>query len=435
MSGEQGTRDDEIRWCTLAEAVPQIAWMARFDGTPFFFNVWSEAIPHKLWMANPCGEMCHFNRAWIDYIGLSEEAARGFGWLESVHRDDREATLEHWKRAVQLGGYFEVEQRLKRNSDGAYRLHLIRGSPLRDQAGRIAQWIGTATDIDDHRRQSDLLERLVRERTSELERSNRELEQFALVASHDLREPLRKIQAFGDRLQAKCGPLLGKQGREYLQRILNSAGRMRCLIDDLLTFSRVSTRSAAFIAVDFEVIAREVVSDLEGLIQLTGGQVELGPLPRVQADPLQIRQLFQNLIGNGLKFHHLDRPPVVRVTSRAVEAPEDLGGQPGIRWYEIAVEDNGIGFEEIHLDRIFQVFQRLHGRRDHEGTGVGLAICREIVVRHGGRITARSTPGQGAAFLVALPARQADVLPTTSDDRTKVHHDLDGGITTRTIAR
>jgi PAS domain S-box-containing protein len=372
------------------------------------FRLLAEAIPHKIWMADARGEVNYLNKSWLDYSGLTVEDVDRRGWLRAVHPADCDATVEQWTRTVAEGGYLEIEQRLRRGADGAYRWHLVRGAPLRDETGRIIQWIGTVTDIDDQRRQAELIERLVREQTSELHRSNRQLEQFASVASHDLQEPLRKIQAFGDRLQAKCGPSLGKQGKEYLDRILNSAARMRNLINDLLAYSRVATRSAPLMPVDLEAIAREVVSDLEGLIQLTGGHVELGPLPTIQADPLQVRQLFQNLIGNGLKFHYPERPPTVRVTARAVDAPADLAGTPGIPWYEIAIEDNGIGFEEIDLDRIFQVFQRLHGRGDYEGTGMGLAICREIVERHRGRITARSMPGQGATFLVTLLSRPGD---------------------------
>jgi signal transduction histidine kinase len=181
---------------------------------------------------------------------------------------------------------------------------------------------------------------------------------------------------------------------------------MRSLIHDLLTLSRVAMEARSFVPVDLEAVAREVISDLEELILRTGGTVEVDPLPTVHADPLQIRQLFQNLIANGLKFHHPERSPVVRLSARAAPEPESeaIGGQGGVPWFEVAVEDNGIGFEEIHLDRIFHEFQRLHGRGEYEGAGIGLAICRKIVERHCGRITARSTPGQGATFLVILPA-------------------------------
>ena len=265
------------------------------------------------------------------------------------------------------------------------------------------------------RQAHDALEGRVRERTAELttvndalQRSNRELEQFASVASHDLQEPLRKIQAFGDRLQTKCAEKLGEQGGEYLERILESAIRMRTLIDDLLLFSRVANKSQPFVPISLTALAREAVSDLESRIQQTGGRVEIGDLPTLDADPSQMRQVLQNLIANALKFHRPGTPPVVRVRGRMLSngaAGHNSGGRSG-PLCEIAVEDNGIGFEEVYLDRIFELFQRLHGRNEYEGTGMGLAICRKIVERHGGQITAKSTPGQGATFLVTLPVRQ-----------------------------
>jgi signal transduction histidine kinase/CheY-like chemotaxis protein len=260
---------------------------------------------------------------------------------------------------------------------------------------------------------NELLQREVHERkeaeqrveafAAELQRSNRELEQFASVASHDLQEPLRKIQAFGDRLQAKCGETLNEQGREYLERMRSAAARMSTLINDLLAFSRVTTKAQPFAAVDLAAEARQVASDLEGRIQQVGGTVEIGPLPTLHADPMQMRQLLQNLIGNGLKFHRPHEPPRVRVEGRLLDGRE--GEERGGPLCEIAVRDNGIGFEEKYLDRIFQLFQRLHSRSEYEGTGIGLAICRKIVERHGGTITARSAPGQGATFLVTLPVK------------------------------
>ena len=257
-------------------------------------------------------------------------------------------------------------------------------------------------------RANDELEDRVLERTAELnsaneslQRSNRELEQFASVASHDLQEPLRKIQAFGDRLQTRCSQELGEQGRDYLARMQSSATRMRSLIDALLSFSRVTTKAQPFSQVDLSATAQDVVSDLEERVQRMDGRVQVGDLPTLEADPLQMRQLLQNLIGNGLKFARPNEPPMVRVQSRLL--PQENGEIPR---YEISVQDNGIGFEEIYLDRIFELFQRLHGRQEYEGTGMGLAICRKIVERHGGQITAKSAPEMGATFLVTLPSRQ-----------------------------
>ena len=231
--------------------------------------------------------------------------------------------------------------------------------------------------------------------------SNRELQEFAFVASHDLQEPLRKIQAFGDRLQEKCGGSLSDECRDYLQRMQGAAKRMHNLIQDLLGYSRVTNSPQPFSPVALSTVLKEVVADLAVLIEKTGGRVEVGELPEVECNPSQMRQLFQNLLGNSLKFRGQD-PPVVRVSAAPASEPS---GEPG---YLIRVEDNGIGFDEKYLDRLFQPFQRLHGRREYEGTGMGLAICRKIVERHGGTLTARSSPGKGAAFLVAMPAQQSD---------------------------
>jgi PAS domain S-box-containing protein len=235
----------------------------------------------------------------------------------------------------------------------------------------------------------------------ELERSNKELEQFASVASHDLQEPLRKIQAFGDRLQTKFGEALGDQGRDYIDRMRGAAARMSTLINDLLAFSRVTSKAQPFVEVDLAIEARQVVSDLEARIRQAGGRVELGPLPVLYADPTQMRQLLQNLIANGLKFQRPGVPPMVRVDARPLGTRP---GRPGPYAWEIRVRDNGIGFDEKYLSRLFQLFQRLHGRDQYEGTGIGLAICRKIVERHGGMITAHSAPGEGATFVATLPS-------------------------------
>lgn len=280
-------------------------------------------------------------------------------------------------------------------------------------------WL-TARELETRRRgvealarANDELEARVEARTADLgaaneslRRSNRELEQFASVASHDLQEPLRKIQAFGDRLLTRCSSDLGEQGRDYLARMLASAGRMRSLIDALLSFSRVTTKAQPFVPVDLQATTEDVVSDLEAQTQRSGGSIEVGELPTLEADPLQMRQLMQNLIGNGLKFSRPEEPPIVRVESRMLEDTNGAENDGKPPCCQISVSDNGIGFEEIYLDRIFELFQRLHGRQEYEGTGMGLAICRKIVERHHGTITATSEPGRGATFLVTLPLRQ-----------------------------
>jgi two-component system sensor kinase FixL len=237
-------------------------------------------------------------------------------------------------------------------------------------------------------------EETLKETMADLKRSNAELQQFAYVASHDLQEPLRKIQAFGDRLKARYAKALDERGRDYLERTQNAAKRMQALINNLLTLSRITTRAQPFVRINLADVAQKVMSDLELHIERAGGRVETGDMPTIDADPTQMRQLLQNLINNGLKFHHPEKKPIVKVY-----------GEPLNEVCKIIVEDNGIGFEEKYVDRIFGAFQRLHGRGQYEGTGVGLAICQKIAERHGGSITARSSPGQGATFIVTLPVR------------------------------
>ncbi len=241
-----------------------------------------------------------------------------------------------------------------------------------------------------------------------LEKSNKELEEFAYVASHDLQEPLRKVTAFGEQLKTKYGKELGEKAGDYLERMQSAARRMQNLINNLLTYSRVTTKAQPFVPVDLGSVAQEVLSDLEVRIEQTNGRVDVGDLPTTDADPLQMRQLFQNLIGNALKFHRENEPPVVTIRSALITGSGTGGEQSGADGdlCRITVEDNGIGFEDKDADRVFGLFQRLHGRSEYEGTGIGLAICRKIVERHGGTITATSTPGQGATFIIGFPVKQ-----------------------------
>jgi len=289
-------------------------------------------------------------------------------------------------------------------------------APIKDDKGNIIGVVLVFRDVTERENAlaeickcRDELEVRVRERTAELaeaneglteyarklERLNEELQEFAFVASHDLQEPLRKIQTFGHMLAAKCEDKLDAVGKDYLARMTNAAGRMSNLLHSLLGYSRLTTQPRPFEPVDLMMAAQDAVSDLEFLIKKAGGSVEIGKLPKIDADPTQIRQLFQNLVSNSIKYCKDCEKPVVKIH-----------GHISGNICEVFVEDNGIGFEEQYLDRIFKPFQRLHGRSDnHDGTGMGLAICRKIVERHGGNITAKSTLGRGTSFIVQLPAR------------------------------
>jgi PAS domain S-box-containing protein len=288
-------------------------------------------------------------------------------------------------------------------SDKGEKLWLLTSKlPLRDQNGKIVGLVGIGRDITERKLAEDALrssEEKLRQFTSQLERSNRELQDFAYVASHDLQEPLRKIVVFGERLKEKSSETLAPESLDYLERMQKAAGRMQVLINDLLTFSRVTTKAHPFAPVNLAETASEVVNDLEGRIELVKGRVEVGPLPVIDADGLQMRQVLQNLIGNALKFRRPEEPPVVKVEAQIIPDP----GTPAKKLCRLTVSDNCIGFDEKYLDRIFNVFQRLHSRNEYEGTGMGLAIVRKIALYHGGDITAKSKPGQGATFILTLP--------------------------------
>jgi signal transduction histidine kinase len=245
--------------------------------------------------------------------------------------------------------------------------------------------------------------------SEELQRSNRELEEFAFVASHDLQEPLRKIRAFGDRLQQKFSAQLGETGSDYVVRMQAASERMSALIDDLLSFSRVTTKQRPFVSVDLNEVMHRVMDDLDYAIEETNAQLHIDPMPTIDADASQIAQVFMNLIANSLKFYPLDARPIVAVTSEInVVSPM---GDDNRHWCCLRFADQGIGFEAQYAERVFSLFQRLHGRGEYSGTGIGLALCRKIIERHGGTITAQSEPGEGAVFTIYLPMTQTVIEP------------------------
>ena len=297
------------------------------------------------------------------------------------------------------------EQIFFRRDGSTFPVEYVR-SPIMEK-DRLVGAVVMFKDITERKRTHDALAR----KAAELARSNAELEQFAYVASHDLQEPLRKIQAFGDRLKAKLDQLGVQEGRDFLERMQSAAARMQRLINDLLTFSRVISKShQPFVPVNLTQVTREVLSDLEVRIEQTKAHIDVGDLPTVQADPMQMRQLLQNLIGNALKFQPPNGKPQVQIQAQRVRKAfngEAAGGSEQ-ELCEITIKDNGIGFDEKYSEKIFAMFQRLHGRNEYEGTGVGLAVCRRIADRHGGTISAKGRPGEGATFTVTLPLAQAN---------------------------
>jgi PAS domain S-box-containing protein len=336
------------------------------------------------------GNIIHVNQKFceISKYSLEELLGKNHRIINSGYHS-KEFFVEMWK-TISSGNIWEGEVK-NRAKDGSYYWVYTTIVPFLNEKNEPYQYVSIRYEITQRKNAEEQL-RIYADR---LERSNQELQDFASIAAHDLQEPLRKIQAFGDRLQTRFSGELSAEGGDYLERMLASAKRMRKLIDDLLTYSRVATQAKPFQPTDMNEVLKDVLSDLELRIEQVKGKVEASPLPAIEADPSQIRQLLQNLIANALKFQRKDVPPVVRISAKVV------GGH-----CILSVADNGIGFEEKYLDRIFTIFQRLHGRHEYEGTGVGLAVCRRIAERHGGSITAKSTPDQGAEFLVTLPLKQ-----------------------------
>ena len=294
--------------------------------------------------------------------------------------------VEMWK-CISKGKIWEGEIR-NRAKDGSIYWVNTTIVPFLDENDAPYEYVSIRYEIT----QRKVAEEQLRIYAERLEQSNRELQDFASVAAHDLQEPLRKIQSFGDRLQTRFGPALTDDGRDYLDRMLASAKRMRKLIDDLLTYSRVTSKAQPFEPTDLNQVLTDVLSDLEVTIEQYKGRVERENLPTIDADASQMRQLFQNVIANALKFHKKDAHPHVKISTVTSQ-----------NHCVISISDNGIGFEGKYSDKIFTIFQRLHGRQEYEGTGVGLSVCRRITERHGGSIVAHSKPGEGTRFQITLP--------------------------------
>ncbi|MEM1318512.1 MAG: PAS-domain containing protein, partial [Pseudomonadota bacterium] len=315
------------------------------------------------------------------------QAAEEMGLFDKAHKHDND---DSYQRSLEFSEAGDFRYHM---ADG--RIVSLRMTPM-DQGGSIL----LVTDITQQLKASAALERSNRL----LERSNAELQNFAYIASHDLQEPLRKIEAFGDRLLKKHGDQLPEGGQHYLDRINDAAGRMRQLINDLLSFSRVSSKERKLEAVDLTQIAQGVVSDLQVRIEETGARIEIADLPTIEGDPTQMRQLMQNLISNALKFVREDVTPTISLSASQNTGTDD--NSLPLRTCQLVFSDNGIGFENRFAEQIFTIFQRLHGRSEYAGTGIGLSTCRKIVERHNGTISAQGVPGEGATFTVTLPLTQ-----------------------------
>jgi PAS domain S-box-containing protein len=361
----------------------------------------TESLPQLIWVADASG-CCNFvSPQWVAYTGVAEEHHLGYGWLDQVHPDDRQRAQAGWVAALSSGVRYDIEYRLRRH-DGSFRWFKTLGLPIRDSHHQIVHWFGSCTDVDDLKQ----VEADLRDFTTRLERSNRDLQDFAYVASHDLQEPLRKVELFGDAILEEAGNLTEQQS-QYLARMRSAAARMRSMVHGLLLLSRLEIQAQPFEPVDLGRIAAEVLSDLEIQVRQSRAEVQVQDLPVIDADPQQMRQLFLNLVGNALKFRTPYQSPQIKICSRQT-VPAAV---------QIQFVDNGIGFDSQNAGHLFEPFKRLVGMSEYEGSGMGLAICRKIVDRHNGDIRAESQPGLGSTFTVTLPLQQKGKQNNPNKDR------------------
>jgi PAS domain S-box-containing protein len=328
-------------------------------------------------------------------LGRSEQHLVNRGFSQFIHPGDHSAYFTMIREIADgKTGQSQAEIRLPKGKKSAFYARFV-ATPTLSAANKFAGWRIAFMDISEQKQAQDEL----RTHAEKLERTNSELQEFAFIASHDLQEPLRKVATFSDMVIKRTQGAIDETSLDYLKRVKGAVTRMQDLLRALLKYSRIATQASPPAECDLGQAVREAASDLDLLIQRTGAKIEISDLPPILADAAQIRQVFQNLIANALKFHKEGSPPIVKIYA--------LPGGTGA--CSIAVEDNGIGFAEESAAKIFAPFQRLHGRSSpYHGTGMGLAICRKIVERHGGSITAKSTPGEGSTFIVNLPLKPGE---------------------------
>jgi len=368
-----------------------------------------ESIPQIAFTALPNGDIEFVNEHWYLYAPARNAFPQTAPGSPGIARC--------LIKAVESGGQLLFEVSMKRLADSAFRFHLLSMTPVKKD-NEITKWVGVFTDIHEQRMINQVLEQKVAQRTTELQQSNTELEasnhelqQYASVASHDLKEPLRKIQVFGSLIRDRYLQN-NPEALSYMNRVITSSDRMASLINDLLSYSRLSVESL-FHPTDIRQVIDNILLDMELSIKEHNAVINIGDIPVLEVIPGQMRQVFQNIISNALKFINDDTSPVINiwaelVAAKAIDSPVSADGA----YCRISVRDNGIGFNEIYLDKIFTIFQRLNSKEKYEGTGIGLAIVKKIIDKHNGLISARSAVNAGATFIIVLPVRQEPVPAT-----------------------
>ncbi|SHF21838.1 PAS domain-containing sensor histidine kinase [Flavisolibacter ginsengisoli] len=386
------------------------------------FRVLTNTIPQIVWVSSAEGHMEYLNDQWYRSTGQPVSEALQ-NRIEMMHPGDVQIMSEKWEKALREGRPFIAEYRLKNRVTGNYRWFFCNIQPLRNDEGKILKWIGASTDIQHFKDISVLLEQQVQERTLELEklnktlldkaeelrRSNEDLQQFAHVASHDLKEPLRKIKTYGSRLVEEYGDMLPAKAKSYLDKMESAATRMNSMIDGVLGYSMLGATEQVIETIDLNDLLDNIQNDLEILVEQKQAIIEYENLPAIEGSSILLYQLFYNLINNSLKFSVSGIQPRICISCsdyNVAQVKENSPLKPGIQYQRISVSDNGIGFEQAYAQKIFKTFTRLNAKDKYEGTGLGLSLCKKIVERHNGTIEAEGKLNEGAVFIIVLPQQQ-----------------------------
>ncbi len=395
---------------TVTEVSEKVEARKKIEESEKQFRSLAESLPQLVWETDNKGNALFASARWNEYTGITP--AGETGWKDMIHPDDLEENAKLWAHSLATGDLYRCDVRIK-SKLGEYRWYTVIGEPVFEKENKIVKWVGAFTDIHTEKAFTHELEKQVAERTKELGdtnialgKMNKELQTFAYISSHDLQEPLRKIQTFSTQIIERESKNLSDSGKDKLRRVENAANRMQTLIDDLLAYSRTSTRERKFEKADLNLIVEEVKEDLKEELQQKRAAIKADEMCEADIIPFQFRQLLFNLVNNSLKFSNPNEAPYIRIKSVVAEGSKlnNLKLNRELKYCHIRVSDNGIGFEQQYSERIFEVFQRLHGKDEYNGTGIGLSIVKRIVENHNGVITAKGELNKGATFDIYIPA-------------------------------